>query len=296
MKILKAALLGRSLPRSISPDVHRELFDMLRMKLGEDYDAIDYTKIECRDEEEFHDIVERGASDGFVGFNVTFPYKFQAAKVEGESSPVVRKIHSANTILCGSPLRIASTDGNGFRFAMEKSSPGLSYPRYSLTILGAGGAARAVLHALHDFGWRSITIAARSIDEAKRAAAPYPPVVVLPLDEFRRDVARQFIVQATPVGQRGGESLLENFEWKPGDVAVDLVYNPLRTRFLDLAERGGARALDGLGMLIEQAALAQHFWMKGFESEQSLLSFDEFQILHASLSKYLLLRWDASDI
>ncbi|MFI5202031.1 MAG: shikimate dehydrogenase family protein [Candidatus Kapaibacterium sp.] len=296
MKMLKAALLGRSLPRSISPEVHRELFSILRAKLDAEYDAIDYTKIECRDEAEFRSLVESGTSDGFVGFNVTFPYKFAAATMAGESSALVQKIHSANMITCSTPLRIISTDGDGFRFAMEKFCRNLSYSEYSLAILGAGGAARAVLHALHDLGWRKITIAARSFEEARRSALPYPSVTVLPLDEFRRDAAPQFIVQATPVGQRGRETLLETFEWKPGDIAVDLVYNPLRTLFLDLAEQGGAQAVDGLGMLIEQAALSQYFWMTGFESATSVLSMDEFQMLHTSLSKLLIPRWDASDI
>jgi shikimate dehydrogenase len=296
MKILKAALLGRSLPRSISPEVHRELFKILRVKIDTDYDRIDYTKIECRDEAEFRARIEQGQSDGFVGFNVTFPFKFAAATMEGECSPLVQLIHSANTIACRSPLRIISTDGDGFRFAMEKFCPNLSYQKYSLTILGAGGAARAVLHALHALGWQKIMISARSIEEARRSSLPYPSVSVLPLDEFRRDAAPQFIVQATPVGQRGEEALLETFEWHPRDIAVDLVYHPLRTRFLDLAEQGGAQAVDGLGMLIEQAALSQHFWITGSESEKSLLSSDEFQTLHASLSKHLIPRWDASDI
>ncbi|HZK76293.1 MAG TPA: hypothetical protein VFD13_05225 [Candidatus Kapabacteria bacterium] len=296
MKILKAALLGRSLPRSISPEVHRELFGILRLEFDSGYDAIDYTKIECRDEEEFRARIERGASDGFVGINVTFPFKFAAATIKGECSPLVQQIHSANTITCGTPFRIISTDGDGFRFAIEKICPNLSYQKYSLTIIGAGGAARAVLHAIHDLGWRKITVAARSLEEARRSASPYQSVAAIPLDQFRRDAARQFIVQATPVGQRGGESLLETFDWLPEDIAADLVYNPLRTRFLALAEQGGAQAVDGLGMLIEQAALSQYFWMTSSESEKSLLNLDEFRILHASLSKLLIPRWDASDI
>lgn len=296
MKILKAALLGRSLSHSISPEVHRALFEILRVKLGTDYDRIDYRTIECRDEAEFRARTESGTSDGFAGFNVTFPFKFSAATMEGERSQLVQQIHSANTITCGSELRIASTDGDGFRFAMVKTCPKLSYEKYSLTILGAGGAARAVLHAMHDFGWRTITIAARSINEARRAASAYSSVAVSPLNEFRRDAAPQFIVQATPVGQRGGETLLETFEWHPEDIAADLVYNPLRTRFLDLAKQRGAYPMDGLGMLIEQAALSQYFWMTGVESPKSVLSTEEFQMLHSSLSKLLTPRWDASDI
>jgi|GEM_PF-390292 len=296
MKRLRAAVIGGSLPRSISPDVHWELFGILREKLDTGYDNIEYTKIECQNEAEFRARIERGVAEGFHGFNITFPFKFAASALGGEASPVVRQIHSANTIAIGTPLRIISTDGDGFRFAMEKTCPDIMYSKYSLAILGAGGAARAVLHALHHLGWHHITLAARSMEEARRASQPYPFVSVVPLEEFMRDAARQFIVQATPVGQRGGDTLLKTFEWRPGDIAADLVYNPLRTRFLDAAEHAGAQAMDGLGMLIEQAALSQYFWMTGSESATSLLRMDEFQTLHASLSKFLIPRWDASDI
>jgi shikimate 5-dehydrogenase len=76
------------------------------------------------------------------------------------------------------------------------------------------------------------------------------------------------------------------------DIAVDLVYNPLRTRFLDVAARGGARTIDGLGMLIEQAALSQYFWLTGKESFKSMLTNSEHQILHESLSKLVTPKWD----
>ncbi len=292
MKILKAALLGRSLDHSISPEVHRQLFELVRSKCNSEYASLDYSKIECANEQEFQTCVEAGAENGHRGFNVTFPYKFAASEIAGVSSPVVQQIHSANTVLCEEPLKIASTDGDGFRFAIEKGLPNLQPDSYALSILGAGGAARAVLHAVQSFGWRSIVLAARSIEEARRAAAPYPHVTVTSIAEFARDAVPQFIVQATPVGQRSKESLLTDFRWLRGDIAVDLVYNPLRTRFLDFAASGGARTIDGLGMLMEQAALSQYFWMTGSPSEYSLLTPDEFITLHHSLSKLLTPRWD----
>ena len=122
---------------------------------------------------------------------------------------------------------------------------------------------------------------------------PYENVSVSRIEAVSRDAGRQFIVQATPVGQRTGESLLEDFEWEAGDIAVDLVYNPLRTRFLDSAMDRGAKIVDGLGMLMEQAALSQYFWMTGKEATSSLLTNDEFQAIHASLSNLLAPRWDA---
>jgi shikimate dehydrogenase len=295
MKILKIALLGRSLPYSISPEVHREIFGVLQHKWAA-FDAIEYTKIELADEGAFFACVREGIGHGFAGFNVTFPYKYAAATMGGQVSELVQEIHSANTITCGDPLRIISTDGAGFQFALEKSFPTLAYSSFSLAILGAGGAARAVLHALRHMGWKKITLAARSIEAARRAAVAYDDIQFVSLADFMRDSGPHFIVQATPVGQRGGETLLGHFEWQPDDIAADLVYNPLRTRFLDRAAHGGAKTLDGLGMLIEQAALSQYFWITGTESQASVLTNEEFQKLHASLSKHLKPRWDASDM
>lgn len=293
MKILKVALLGKSLAHSISPQVHRSLFEIVRAKCKTDYDSLDYSKIECSDENVFLSQVERGLKDGFRGFNITFPFKFAASTISGVSSPLKHQIHSANVILCEMPPRIASTDGDGFRFAIEKSYSDLSPQHYSLTILGAGGAARAVLYAIGELGWKRIIIAARSTEEARRTLHGYEEVSVLGIDEIKRDGSKQFIVQATPVGQRTDESLLENFEWNDGDIGVDLVYNPLRTRFLDHAASKGAKIIDGLGMLIEQAALSQYLWMTGNEADHSLLSKEEFHAMHASLSKLLTPRWDA---
>ncbi len=292
MKTLKAALLGGSLVHSISPEVHRALFETVRAKAKTDFDALDYSMIECKNEIEFLSCIRDGKTNGFSGFNITFPFKYAAATIDGEILPLVKQILSANTILCQFPLKITSTDGNGFCFALEKSCPDLFYKDYALTILGAGGAARAVLHAIHLLGWKRMTVAARNKKLVQRAVRSYKSVAASSLEKISWDTVPQFIVQATPVGQRTGESLLENFEWRNGDIAVDLVYNPQRTRFLDLAANSGTKIVDGLGMLIEQAALSQYFWMTGEEADHSLLTQEEFQIVHNTLSKFLTPRWE----
>ncbi len=293
MKVLKAALLGRSLPYSISPDVHHQLFRLTHAKWGR-FDTLDYSRTELLDENSFREFVQNNTD--YNGFNITFPYKFIASTLEGQTSETVRSIHSANTIGCDNPRSIISTDGNGFRFALEKLLPAFRASGFSLVMLGAGGAARAVLYALMHWGWRKTTIAARSLDAARNAHELTNTIIATTLDDFRRDAGPHFVVQATPVGQRGGETLLQDFEWRPGDIAADLIYNPLRTRFLERARNGGAATIDGLGMLIEQAALSQYFWTTGTESNDSVLTNEEFHTLHASLSKLLKPRWDASDI
>jgi shikimate dehydrogenase len=285
MKVHKAALLGRSLTHSISPQVHSALFPIVQSKAKSDFDSLDYSNIECADEEDFLSCVRSGLDDGFTGFNVTFPYKYIASTLAADEFSIVRKINSANTIRCDNPDQIISTDGLGFRFALEKSFPEMNCTDYSLTILGNGGASRAVLNAIEHLGWRRISIAARFHSDNSASN-------IIPFHEIKRDEYRQFIVQATPVGQRTSEALLDNFDWRMGDIAMDLVYNPLRTKFLDIAASKGARAIDGLGMLIEQAALSQYFWLTGNESSESILSDSEHRILHNSLSKLVASRWD----
>ncbi|SRR5579883_126787 len=293
MSVLKVALLGRSLAHSISPSVHQVLFPIVQAKLDSPFKAIEYSNIECRDEEEFEAIVQKGSTQNISGFNVTFPYKYVATQLTPHISEIAKAINSVNTIRCISGLQATSTDGAGFLFSLTRSFPDFRADEYTLLILGAGGAARAVYGAITNLGWKKVIVAARSITEARRS---FPDVSIAEMDAISRESGKYFVIQATPVGQRSRKSLLEQFEWHADDVAVDLVYNPRRTRFLEIASSNGAMTIDGLGMLIEQAALSQYFWMIGEESQNSLLTTDEFRSLHNSLSTLVAPRWDAFDI
>ena len=291
MATLKAALLGRSLAHSISPFVHREIFPVLSENLSSRFDSIDYENIECEDEAMFLEFVRNAATNGFAGFNVTFPYKYIASELENDRRTLVQTIHSANTIVVGPSRSVHSTDGEGFVHALHRHLPDLRTDDYHLLMIGAGGAARSVFASLRDKNWRNITVAARSLAEAERA---FPGFRCIPLEGIRRDDKPYFVVQATPVGQRSKESLLQDFPWSSADLAADLVYNPLVTRFLDIAGSQGATTIDGLGMLIEQAALSQYLWMTGHEANESPLSHSQFVQLHSSLARHVQQLWDDS--
>lgn len=298
MKTLKAALIGRSLSHSISPEVHEAVFPYARPKqTSSSFDGIEYQKIECADEDALLRVLRRGVLDGMHGFNVTFPFKDVASRLSGEVEPVAQTIHSANTILLvPGGVRVYSTDGLGFQEALHKELPGLSPSKYHLIILGAGGAARAVVEVMYQMGWGQITACARSVEHARLAFGHYGIVNPRAITELTPTPMPHLIVQATPVGQRTRESLLEGFDWRPGDIAVDLVYNPLRTRFLDLAAQGGATTISGLGMLIEQAALSQYIWIKQKSRSTSPLSLKHYHELFTTLSKFVTPRWDDSAI
>jgi shikimate dehydrogenase len=298
MRTLKAALIGRSLSHSISPEVHQAVFPYVCPgQLLSRYDRIEYTKIECPNEDAMRDTLRRGVADDFNGFNVTFPFKEVASRLSGEVEIVAQTIHSANTVLLvPGGVRVYSTDGLGFRESLSKELPGLSPLQYHFIVLGAGGAARAVVEAIYQMGWGQITACARSLEQAQLAFGPYGIVNMRALGELTPTPMPHLIVQATPVGQRTRESLLEGFDWRPGDIAVDLVYNPLRTRFLDLAAQGGATIISGLGMLIEQAALSQCIWLGEKPRSTSPLILRHYQELFTTLSKFVTPRWDDSAI
>ncbi|MDP4200674.1 MAG: shikimate dehydrogenase [Bacteroidota bacterium] len=298
MRPLKAALIGRSLTHSISPEVHSALFPYVcPPQLKYRYDGIDYSKIECADENEMLDIIRGGLLKGTHGYNVTFPYKDVASRLSGEVDPVARDIHSANTIvLIPGGAKVYSTDGLGFREALHKEQPSLAPSQYQLIVLGAGGAARAVIQAVYKMGWGEITACARSLDHARFAFGHYGNVKTSTIAELTPTPLWRLVVQATPVGQRSRESLLEDFDWRPGDIAVDLIYNPLRTRFLDTAASGGATIISGLGMLIEQAALSQYIWIKEKPANTTLLSVKHYRELYTELAKFVTPRWDDSAI
>jgi shikimate dehydrogenase len=296
MRTLQAALIGRSLSHSISAEVHREIFPYAcPPAMRDSFDGVDYRLIECSDVAAFLNEVRHGMLKGLRGYNVTFPYKDVASRLQGEIDPLVRDIHSANTIVfVAGGFRVFSTDGPGLRESLRKELPRLNASKYRLVIVGAGGAGRAVLNSLYHMGWGSITACARSIPHANLAFAHYGTIEMQPIDRLRAAPLPSLIVQATPVGQRSHDALLQHYQWTPQDIAVDLVYNPLRTRFLDIAAAGGAKVVSGLGMLIEQAALSQYIWIKEKPHKGSLLSAKHYQELFERLSHFVQPRWDVS--
>jgi len=219
------------------------------------------------------------AGFGLRGANVTVPHKQAVFPALHTVSPTARGLGAVNTLVVtradDQTLRIhgENTDAAGFVGALrqrcfEPATGG------AVLVVGAGGAARGVIYGLLEAGSERITVMNRSVDRAGRlvadlvrcrgdwaprlsAAALTPEELV----ETTRDAA--LLVNATTVGMW---PQLEGSIW-PDDapipahlVVFDLVYNPLETRLLQQARRAGATAIDGLGMLVRQGALAFDMW------------------------------------
>jgi shikimate dehydrogenase len=184
-------------------------------------------------------------------------------------------------------IKAASTDGAGFFSSFLREHPEFNLENYHLVLLGAGATAKAVVYALCT-KWMpmSLTIVNRTKSEAEKLAefciaqAPGPSVRILGYDEFMKNAYEEhyrLIIQSTPVGNvfHPGNPI-DGFRWHETDLAVDLTYNPIDTNFLQQARAAGAKTHDGLGMLVEQAAFSQYYWMKSELPQSSPLTDDEY--------------------
>ena len=224
---MKFGVLGKSLPHTYSPQIHKAFADY------------EYTVLE-RTEEQVHALFE--GAEGLDGFNVTIPYKKLAASLCTEVSDEVRELGAANTIvrLPDGGFKGYNTDVYGFTYMLE--SAGIEAAGKQCLILGTGGASVAVEYALKKMGAAKIDFCSRSGD------INYENVY-----DVAADV--QIVVNATPVG------MFPNVDDSPVDLskfqklyaAAEIVYNPSRTRFLQQAQELGVKNAGGLSMLVAQA-------------------------------------------
>jgi shikimate dehydrogenase len=196
---------------------------------------------------------------GFGGLSVTIPHKAAALEAVDEVTDAARAIGAVNTVVptAGGQLRGENTDGAGFLASL--SEEGFKPAGRVCAVLGAGGAARAVVHALAGAGAADIVVINRTPARAEAAAALAGATgrVGMAADVTGADL----IVNATPLGLAGSQDLPVDPELlREGQLVVDLVPNPAVTPLMRAAELRGAGVAGGLGMLVHQGALAFELW------------------------------------
>jgi shikimate dehydrogenase len=188
---------------------------------------------------------------GLGGLNVTMPHKSAVAEAVDRLTPTAAALGAVNTVVPEAGHLVGdSTDGPGFLASLADA--GFDPAGTRCLVLGAGGAARAVVHALGTAG-ALVEVAARREDAAIRAAELATGRVV------SSDAAEgaDLVVNATPVGMVANPGLpVDPDRLGPGQLVVDLVYQPRETELLVAARARGAATADGVGMLVHQAALA----------------------------------------
>ncbi|MDX2237642.1 MAG: shikimate dehydrogenase [Hyphomonadaceae bacterium] len=195
---------------------------------------------------------------GFAGVNVTIPHKERAARVADDG---VRDVANVLTWRADGVLQADNTDGDGFLDALTEAQPAWRENVRTALIVGAGGAAVSIAAALHGVGVR-VRIVNRTHARAAALAARFAGAETAAWSDLGAAFAQaDLIVNATSLGLDGAGGILWPFDGcAPGRIAVDIVYKPLETPFLRQARARGLIGVDGLGMLIHQAARAFEIW------------------------------------
>ena len=195
---------------------------------------------------------------GFRGVNVTVPHKERALALVQSATPVAQRIGAVNTIAVAEDGSLAgdNTDGIGFLENLRQAQPCWRGDRRQAVVLGAGGAARAVVFALCDDGVAAIRLVNRTLSRAQALAAELRgPVQAIAWSERNRALAdADLVVNTTLLGMEHQPPLdLDLSFLPPSAVVYDLVYAPLETALLAAARARGNRCVSGLGMLLHQA-------------------------------------------
>ena len=202
--------------------------------------------------------------EGFAGCNVTIPHKEAAFAAAGEKSEAARAMGVANTLWFeGSRLCADNTDGAGFVRHLQASTPGFDARGSAVAVLGAGGGARGVIHAMLEEGAPEVRVFNRTRDRADVVARHFGSRVK-PYDwrdrvDRTRDVG--LLINATSLGMHGADALEMPLVQLPDTcIVADLVYVPLLTPLLAAAQARGLVSVDGLGMLLHQATPGFERW------------------------------------
>jgi len=251
----KAFVTGWPVAHSRSPLIHAHWLAELGLEGSYERVAVE--------PEGFASFMQGLQEEGFRGGNITIPHKEAALRLVDEADETARAIGAVNTVWFeGARLYGSNTDAYGFLASLDESAPGWERRTGLALVLGAGGAARAVLYALAQRGIPEILLVNRTPERAEalarttRCARPHPwdgMAGVLP--------AADLLVNTTPLGMPGRDAVpLDLRALKPGALVTDLVYVPLETGLLANARARGHPTVDGLGMLLHQAAPGFERW------------------------------------
>ncbi|MBM4411423.1 MAG: shikimate dehydrogenase [Chloroflexi bacterium] len=259
----RIALLGHPVAHSISPAFQQAALDSCGIDAR--YEGWDTPP------EDLRIAIERLRSGDLLGANVTVPHKVAAMRLVDRPDALAERVGALNTIVHRNGLLEATnTDVTGILRALDTAE--VEVRGAEVLLVGAGGAARAVVVAMRQAGAARVVVANRTPERAAALVtlggtdldlryAPLDPDDVT----FRGAASRaRVIIQSTSLGMRHGPDEGANPVpgdlMHPGQVAFDLVYVPEETPFLRAAAGAGARPVGGLAMLVHQGAEAFHLW------------------------------------
>ena len=258
----RVGLLGKPLKRRHSPVMHDAAFDAAGIDAR-------YVLLELEPEAVEDAVAAARASDEWLGLGVTAPYKQVVASLVDEVEPDARAIGAVNNVVRTDDGRLIgfNTDAPGFRVGVELAM-GRSLEDVDVVVIGAGGAAHAVVFACLDAGARSVAVANRSVQRAAALVERFAAVGQGSLTAVAADdpalpdalAAADLAVNATTVGMLDPGTTIPVEVLRPDATVFDLVYVPTETPLVAAARARGLRAANGSEMLIAQAAIAFERW------------------------------------
>ncbi len=244
----KFGLIGEKLPHSFSKILHDTAFDVLN--LNYEYELYE---IDVNTAKNIKDFILKNELDGI---NVTIPYKRTVMDALDFISEEAEKIGAVNTIKnVNGKLYGYNTDYYGFMYEIKANNVEINNSR--VVILGSGGASKAVISCVKDMGANKVYLVSRNKLD-KKADNSVNLIDYEDLKEIKGDV----IINTTPVGMYPnvdaspvGEDIIENFNY-----VVDVVYNPLKTKFMQIGEGLNKKICGGIEMLIMQGLKSEEIW------------------------------------
>lgn len=243
------AVIGNPVAHSKSPWIHAEF----ARACGQD---IDYGRIEAP-RQGFAAAVDAFRAAGGRGLNVTLPFKEEAFRYCAQVSDRARVAQVANTLVLKGEAFGDNTDGVGLVRDLSRNLA-VELQGKSVLLMGAGGAAQGVVAALLEAGVAELVIANRTVGRAQALAARFPGSIACGYDALGGK-SFELVINATSAGLASEMPPLPRSVYGPKTLAYDMVYGR-DTPFLAAARAAGARACDGLGMLVEQAAESFFLW------------------------------------
>ncbi len=262
---LLAGVVGNPLDHTLSPAMHNAAYE----HLGLDWV---YVPLQVSDEIGLRRLLAATTSLPFVGFSVTMPFKQAVLELCDEVATAASMAGAVNTVHCRDGELVGyNTDGRGLLESLEEEAA-FSVAGKDVVLLGSGGAAGAAFVALILAHAASVTVVSRNSQSAEQLLSR--------MDVHRGDVATAWvdfdaarqvvegaalIINATPLGMKPEDPSPLSAGWVgPGQVVYDMVYGTLEpTALVRESRSAGAVAVDGLGMLVAQGALAVDMWKGG---------------------------------
>ena len=253
----RAGVIGNPISHSLSPKLHS--YWLKRYGIAGEYTALKVT------EDELETTLRSLPKQGFIGANVTIPHKVGVMQFADQITDRATLIGAANTLTFKEDGRIFAdnTDGYGFMANLRQGAPDWDPKAGPAAIFGAGGAARAIIVALADAGVPEIIIANRTRPKAEALRADFGARVNV-VDWVQADKMLEdanTVINTTSLGMVGAQDFKVSLDsLRPQAVVTDIVYNPLRTPFLEAAAAKGCITVDGLGMLLHQGVPGFERW------------------------------------